>query len=120
MLIRNLETQVSQLDTIGRLEAQGSSKLPFQTVINPKENVSSITLRGGKQLDEMPRKAKEAHGETKQQKDSFVEKDEATTPIESVEPPQRSLRIIFHQLFYLYHFLAILQRLKKKKMRRRS
>ena len=64
--IRSLETQVSQLaNTVGMIEAQGSGKIPSQIVINPKENVSAITLRGGKQLDEMPRKGREAKGETK-------------------------------------------------------
>ena len=59
--IKNLGTQVSQLaNRAGRLEAQESSKLPSQTMINPKENVSTITLRGGKRLDEIPLKAREA------------------------------------------------------------
>ena len=34
-------------------------------------------------------KAREAKGETKQQKDSSVEKDEATAPIESVGLPKK-------------------------------
>ena len=47
--IKNLETQVSQLaNTVGRLEAQGSGKLPSQIVMNPKENMTAITLRRGK------------------------------------------------------------------------
>ena len=50
-------------------------------MINPKENVNAITLKGGKQLDEMPQKARE-------DKDSPIEKDEATTPIESGGPPK--------------------------------
>ncbi|XP_073121446.1 uncharacterized protein [Henckelia pumila] len=35
---------------ISKLEAQNSSRLPSQTVVNPKENVSAITLRSGKEL----------------------------------------------------------------------
>ncbi|XP_073120497.1 uncharacterized protein [Henckelia pumila] len=35
---------------INRLEAQNSSSLPSQTVVNPKENVSAITLNSGKEL----------------------------------------------------------------------
>ena len=38
------------------MEAQGSSKLPSQTVTNLKENVSAITLRGGKQFEEIHKK----------------------------------------------------------------
>ncbi|KAL3510463.1 hypothetical protein ACH5RR_029864 [Cinchona calisaya] len=37
--------------SISRLEAQSSGKLPSQTIINPKENVSAITLRSGKEVD---------------------------------------------------------------------
>ena len=58
-------------------------------MINLKENVSAITLRGGKQLDEIPLKAKETKGETKQQEDSSVDKDEDTALIESMGPPKK-------------------------------
>jgi hypothetical protein len=52
-----LENQVSQLaTTVGRLKAQGSRKLPSQTIVNPRENVSAITLRSGKEV-EIPCKA---------------------------------------------------------------
>ncbi|GMI80970.1 hypothetical protein HRI_001766300 [Hibiscus trionum] len=44
--LQELDKQVSQLaQIIGRLESQG--KLPSQTEINPRENVSKITLRNG-------------------------------------------------------------------------
>ncbi|KAL5579714.1 hypothetical protein UlMin_012156 [Ulmus minor] len=44
--LKSIENQFSQLaTTVGRLEAQGSGKLPSQTVINPKENASAISLR---------------------------------------------------------------------------
>ena len=47
--IKNLETQVSQLaNIVERMETQGSGKLPSQTVVDLKEIVSVITLRGGK------------------------------------------------------------------------
>ena len=36
--------------SVGKLEAQMNGKLPFQ-VLNPKENVSAITLRSGKELE---------------------------------------------------------------------
>ena len=43
---------MSQLaTTMSKLLAQGSGKLPSQTIVNPKENASVITLRSGKQLE---------------------------------------------------------------------
>ncbi|XP_031095193.1 uncharacterized protein LOC115999484 [Ipomoea triloba] len=49
--IQHLESQMSQLaSTVSRLESQG--KLPSQTIVNPKQNVSAITLRSGKELPE--------------------------------------------------------------------
>ncbi|XP_031131791.1 uncharacterized protein LOC116033171 [Ipomoea triloba] len=48
---QQLGNQISQLATfVSKLEAQASRKLPSQTEVNPKENVSAITLRSGKQL----------------------------------------------------------------------
>ncbi|KAL0285516.1 UNVERIFIED_CONTAM: hypothetical protein Sradi_7172500 [Sesamum radiatum] len=47
--IQNLESQMSQLaSSVSRLESQG--KLPSQTVINPKQNVSAIILCSEKEL----------------------------------------------------------------------
>ncbi|KAL0444838.1 UNVERIFIED_CONTAM: hypothetical protein Slati_2206500 [Sesamum latifolium] len=47
--IQNLESQVSQLaSSVSRLESQG--KLPSQTIINPKQNVSAIILCSEKEL----------------------------------------------------------------------
>ncbi|KAL2246643.1 UNVERIFIED_CONTAM: hypothetical protein Sindi_2516600 [Sesamum indicum] len=49
--IQNLESQISQLaSSVGKLESQG--KLPSQSVINPRQNVSAITLCSGKELQE--------------------------------------------------------------------
>ncbi|XP_031108716.1 uncharacterized protein LOC116013208 [Ipomoea triloba] len=49
--IQHLESQMSQLaSTVSRLESQG--KLPSQPIVNPKQNVSAITLRSGKGLEE--------------------------------------------------------------------
>ncbi|XP_075473854.1 uncharacterized protein LOC142504895 [Primulina tabacum] len=50
--IQNLSTQVGQLETsIHKLEAKNLGNIPSQTVVNPKENVSAITLRNCKELD---------------------------------------------------------------------
>ena len=51
------------------MEAQGSGKLPSQKVTNPNENVSAITLKGGKQLEEVQKKvASEKKKKKKMQK----------------------------------------------------
>ena len=50
--IQNLKKQISQLATsMGKLEAQSSGKLPSQTIINPRENVSAISLRSGRKIE---------------------------------------------------------------------
>lgn len=75
-----METQISQLaNTVGKLEAQGSGKLPSQT-INPRENASAVTLRSGKILEEAPRKLKDHVDESTQEKNLACEKDETTDP----------------------------------------
>ena len=52
-----MKTQVSQLAReLSEIRAQGSSKLPLQTMVNPHENVSVITLRSDKQVEEVPHK----------------------------------------------------------------
>jgi hypothetical protein len=50
--IHNLEKQMGQVaSSVGKLKAQINGKLPSQA-LNPKENVSAIMLRNGKQLEE--------------------------------------------------------------------
>ncbi|XP_073063951.1 uncharacterized protein [Primulina eburnea] len=50
--IQNLSTQVGQLATsIHKLEAKNLCNIPSQTAVNPRENVSAITLRNCKELD---------------------------------------------------------------------
>ena len=36
---------------MGKLESQESRKLPSQTIINPRENASAISLRSGKKIE---------------------------------------------------------------------
>ncbi|XP_074297793.1 uncharacterized protein LOC141628568 [Silene latifolia] len=51
---KNLENQVSQFATaVNRLEAKQSGSLPSQTIPNPRENVSVVSLRNGRQLVEI-------------------------------------------------------------------
>ena len=57
---KNLEYQMGQMaKKISQIKAQGSGKLPSQTIMNPKENASVITLRSGKQLEEVSSKPNE-------------------------------------------------------------
>ncbi|XP_073133924.1 uncharacterized protein [Henckelia pumila] len=74
--IQNLNTQMGQLAAaISKLEAQNSSRLPSQTVVNPKENVSAITLRSGKELQIQDGLVKEPI-ETEREKKSKVKERE--------------------------------------------
>ena len=83
--LKSIESQFSQqATTVGRLGAQGSGKLPSQTVINPKENASAIYLRSGKLLDEAHKKPIK----TSEEKDLSLENDDATTPKED-NPPRK-------------------------------
>ncbi|XP_052877426.1 uncharacterized protein LOC108472270 [Gossypium arboreum] len=60
--IQELTNQVSKLSmAVNRLESQG--KLPSQTELNPRQNVSAITLRSGKVLETVPAKN---HGQEKE------------------------------------------------------
>ncbi|KAF7822061.1 uncharacterized protein G2W53_027516 [Senna tora] len=59
--IQSLESQVSKVATsMSKLESQG--KLPSQTEVNPRQNVSAITLRSGKELEELPKTVSHGHG----------------------------------------------------------
>ena len=92
--IQNLENQVSQLATsLNKLESQG--KLPSQTVVNQKENVSAITLRSGKELEPVAGKRR-GHGlasdaETEVEVDVQPEQPEKSAPLEpkifEIRPP---------------------------------
>jgi len=49
--IHNLKKQMRKVaSSVRKLEAQMNEKLPSQ-VLNPKENVSAIMLRSGKELE---------------------------------------------------------------------
>ncbi|XP_024986583.1 uncharacterized protein LOC112521826 [Cynara cardunculus var. scolymus] len=63
--IQNLGAQMTQLATsVSRLQSQG--KFPSQTETNPKQNVSAIFLRNGKELEE-PKMAKSREMEKEQE-----------------------------------------------------
>ncbi|KAL0378795.1 UNVERIFIED_CONTAM: hypothetical protein Sradi_3185000 [Sesamum radiatum] len=78
--LSHLGNQISQLATsFNQLAAQVSGKLPSQTEANPKENVSAMTLRSGKELqptESIPTKTKgeeEIHDDTTSHTDKKVE-----------------------------------------------
>ncbi|XP_073133327.1 uncharacterized protein [Henckelia pumila] len=75
--IQYLNTQVGQLaTTINWLEAQSSSSLPSQTVVNTKDNVSAITLRSGRELkvhnEEVQTPVKNEHEEKSEVKEEEI------------------------------------------------
>ena len=73
--IQNIEKQIGQLATsVSKLEAQGSGKLPSQTIINPRENASAITLRNGRELE--PFIAKSADSAKTVQKETKADSDD--------------------------------------------
>ncbi|XP_057249955.1 uncharacterized protein LOC130591069 [Beta vulgaris subsp. vulgaris] len=81
--IYNLETQVGQMSSVmNRLEAQNSGKLPSQTEVNPKKNVSAVTLRSGKELfDHASEKSKVVEEKTRFEDEEV----EVLTPSKEVE-----------------------------------
>ncbi|XP_010247923.1 PREDICTED: uncharacterized protein LOC104590865 [Nelumbo nucifera] len=74
--IQRLDNQMGQMaTTISQLEAQSSGKLPFQTVVKPKENVSAVVLRSGKEF-ETPARAAPAVSNQGKEKDIIPDDDE--------------------------------------------
>ena len=59
---------------ISRLEAQSSGKLPFQTVVNSRENASTIILRSGKEV-KIPVKAAPASLRHKKEQNVIADKN---------------------------------------------
>ena len=73
---------------ISQIKAQGSGKLSFQTILNPKKNASVITLKSGKQLEEVSSKPnKPSQLETKPPKSKSPPKVTFKDPIASTIPP---------------------------------
>ncbi|XP_043805290.1 uncharacterized protein LOC122721280 [Manihot esculenta] len=82
--IQNLLNQMSQLATsVSKLESQG--KLPSQTMPNPKQNASAITLRSGKELESASQKRLAQGSTTDQKVEAEIEIPEEKQPQESEE-----------------------------------
>ncbi|XP_073125974.1 uncharacterized protein [Henckelia pumila] len=64
-----------KLEQVSKLEALNSNSLPSQTVLNPRENVSAITLRSGKELKVNEEVVKEPV-QNKDEQESKVEEDD--------------------------------------------
>ena len=79
-----MENQLSQLiQVLSAKEANDSGKLPLQTVENPKENVSAITLMSGKELVVTPQKDDE---EIMDEEIEIIEDENGQTVVR--RPPQ--------------------------------
>ena len=74
---------------VGRFEAQGSDKLPSQAVINPKENVSAITLKGDKQLEKVHKSVIETSNEKSEKRNLLGILNEASSLIKVGKPPKK-------------------------------
>ncbi|KAK4389867.1 hypothetical protein Sango_2323700 [Sesamum angolense] len=84
--LEHLGNRISQLATfVSKLEAQASRKLPYQTETYPRENVSAITLRSGKELQPTGPTPKKARIE----KNTFDHTDATHDKVDSnlVPPP---------------------------------
>ncbi|KAH9784028.1 hypothetical protein KPL71_009511 [Citrus sinensis] len=78
--IQNLENQMSQLaTTVSRLESQVLGRLPSQSEVNPKQNVSAVILRSGKELQEPSKKVTE-HVEDELEKNELMPQSQDAQP----------------------------------------
>ncbi|XP_024035604.1 uncharacterized protein LOC112096411 [Citrus clementina] len=78
--IQNLENQMSQLaTTVSRLESQVLGRLPSQSEVNPKQNVSAVILRSGTELQE-PSKKVTKHVEDELEKNELMPKSQDAQP----------------------------------------
>jgi len=81
--IHNLEKQMGQLaSSVGKLEAQINRKLPFQA-LNPKENVSSIMLRSGKELEKQ--RSKQIEMEEEEEIETKLSRKKKHPPLSQTE-----------------------------------
>ncbi|XP_024038281.1 uncharacterized protein LOC112097328 [Citrus clementina] len=92
--IQNLENQMSQLATIvSRLESQVLGRLPSQFEVNPKQNVSVVILKSGKELQE-PSKKVTKHVEDELEKNELMPKSQDAQPTRA-----KPLPIVIHLPF---------------------
>ena len=91
-MFKSQQEAISQLTkVVTELRAERSGKLPSQTVINPRENVSAVTLRSGKELVAAHKKEKspekdldrptvEDHASSEEESEKSLSGDAADSP----------------------------------------
>jgi hypothetical protein len=99
--IHNLEKQMGQVaSSVGKLEAQVSRKLPSQA-LNPKDNVSAITLQSEKELEEQ--RSKQIEMEEKDEiKIKMSIKKKQPTPLQTkitINTPKASYNLMNFSFF---------------------
>ncbi|PPD94918.1 hypothetical protein GOBAR_DD08066 [Gossypium barbadense] len=63
-IVKQLQTRASSTDVnLGNLQAQVNNRLPSQPMVNPRDNVSAITLRSGKELRSILKKVQNSDEE---------------------------------------------------------
>jgi hypothetical protein len=89
--IHNLEKQMGQVaSSVGKLEAQMNGKLPSQA-LNPKENVSAIMLRSGKELKDKRSKQIEMEEEEEIEIELSKKKEHPSPP--QIETKTNTLKV---------------------------
>ena len=127
--LQHLENQIGQLTTsMSSIKARTSRKLHYQLEINPKENLSAISLRSGKQLKPLLAKPSKvsttsSHSVTNPSHEAFplTRKNDSHSallvdPSGQVSIPSRRIKT----LSFLHHFLAGINNPKKRSKKRRS
>ncbi|XP_052297127.1 uncharacterized protein LOC127902306, partial [Citrus sinensis] len=85
--VQNLENQMSQLaTTVSRLESQVLGRLPSQSEVNPKQNVSAVILRSGTELQE-PSKKVTKHVEDELEKNELMPQSQDAQPTKAKPLP---------------------------------
>ncbi|PPE02779.1 hypothetical protein GOBAR_DD00194 [Gossypium barbadense] len=64
-VVKQLQTRASSADVnLGNFQAQVDNRLPSQSVANPRDNVSAVTLRSGKELRPILKKVQNSNEES--------------------------------------------------------
>lgn len=67
-VVKQLQTRASSADVnLGNFQAQVNNRLPSQSVANPRDNVSVVTLRSGKELRPILKKVQNSNEESETQ-----------------------------------------------------
>ncbi|KAK8278661.1 hypothetical protein V6Z11_D09G056700 [Gossypium hirsutum] len=93
LVVKQLQTRASSTDVnLGNLQAQVNNRLPSHPVANPRDNVSAITLRSGKELRSSLKKAQNSDevDETEVRKVRFsdIEEENLALPKADLQPSQ--------------------------------